>query len=329
MSVFTGDLGALIQEKLKDLGYSHQFSLVGSAGSGRCYYRCSGLDGASIVLMDAGELDADFFRFVRISTYLEKKGVNVPHIHCIDEESAQMLIEDLGDNTLLHMIQNDRLEIKKVYPLLLDSLFQLQRSSCEDESVHGDIQLKVALENRSFEKPDIRWETEYFSDEFLKGYLGVRGSLVEELNPYFDKLAQKVSEHSKGFMHRDFQSQNLMIKDSKLWQIDFQGARMGSIYYDLASVLWDPYVELSLKDVESYFDLYCSKIGWKKDETWPLFLEASLQRLMQALGAYAFLSLKKGKADFKNWIAPGLRQLRQVLEVSDWEGRELLFEIWE
>ena len=213
--------------------------------------------------------------------------------------------------------------------MLLDSLFQLQKSSFEEESVHGDVQLKKALENRSFELPDIRWETEYFSDEFLVDYIGVKKSLIEELNPYFDELALNVSKHSRGFMHRDFQSQNLMLKDNKLWQIDFQGARMGSIYYDLASVLWDPYVELSLVEVEFYFGYYCDKMGWEKESVWPLFLQASLQRLMQALGAYAFLSVKKNKLDFKNWIAPGLRQLRQVLEISDWEGRELLFEIWE
>jgi N-acetylmuramate 1-kinase len=328
MSIFTDEIGERIQAKLELLGYSQRFNLVGSAGSARCYYRNQNEKG-SVILMDTEELDADFFRFVRISNYLEKKGVNVPQIHCIDENSSQMLIEDLGDNTLLQVVQNDRDQIKIVYPIVLDSLAQLQKSSLEDESVHGDVQLNQALENRNFGLLDIRWETEYFSHEFLSGYLGVKPNLIEDLIPYFDELANKVSDHSRGFMHRDFQSQNLMIKDFRLFQIDFQGARNGSIYYDLASVLWDPYVELSLKEVEFYFESYCSKVGWNKREAWSLFLQASLQRLMQALGAYAFLSLKKGKVEFKNWVAPGLRQLRQVLEISDWEGRELLFEIWE
>jgi aminoglycoside/choline kinase family phosphotransferase len=212
---------------------------------------------------------------------------------------------------------------------VLKSLYVLQKPTPGVSSLHALDELQDALESRGFEEGDIRWETEYFRDEFLKGYLSFNNDKVEELESHFGSLASSVARHPRGFMHRDFQSQNLMIKEEELWQIDFQGARVGSIYYDLASVLWDPYVELSLSEVEGYFDEYSELAGWDKKRAWQGFLEASLQRLMQALGAYSFLSLKKGKSEFKVWVEPGIRQLRQVLEICEWSGRDLLLELWD
>ena len=57
--------------------------------------------------------------------------------------------------------------------------------------------------------------------------------------------------HEKSILHRDFQSQNLMVKpDGTVHVIDYQGSRMGSVYYDLASLLLDPYVGLSDGEID-------------------------------------------------------------------------------
>ena len=58
-------------------------------------------------------------------------------------------------------------------------------------------------------------------------------------------LAESVDSFPKAVVHRDFQSQNIMItRNGTPRLIDYQGARMGPPAYDLASILWDPYYRL-------------------------------------------------------------------------------------
>jgi len=49
------------------------------------------------------------------------------------------------------------------------------------------------------------------------------------------------------------------------------------------------------------------------ERAWEDFLVSSTQRLMQALGAFCFLSKKKGIKSFEQYIEPGERRLREVM----------------
>ena len=54
--------------------------------------------------------------------------------------------------------------------------------------------------------------------------------------------------------------------------------------------------------------------AYTTDETWESFIHASLQRVMQALGAYCFLSKVKGIKKFEQYIEPGKKQLLALFE---------------
>ena len=60
----------------------------------------------------------------------------------------------------------------------------------------------------------------------------------------------------------------------------------GAMFYDLASLLWDPYVELSLTEIKDFFEYwrvsYRETKTYTKDDAWEAFIHASLQRVMQA-----------------------------------------------
>ncbi len=60
-------------------------------------------------------------------------------------------------------------------------------------------------------------------------------------------------------VHRDLQSQNVMIVNGEPVFIDFQGMRLGSPFYDLGSLLYDPYVEIGEAErvalLKYYYDL--------------------------------------------------------------------------
>jgi aminoglycoside/choline kinase family phosphotransferase len=181
--------------------------------------------------------------------------------------------------------------------------------------------------------PDLyRWERNYFRDHFVRDVCGI------ELDPTFERqleselssLAEWLAGTGCSLVHRDLQSQNVMIRDGEPFLIDFQGMRFGSPFYDLGSLLCDPYVNFpgSEQDelLSSYYGLAKCDLDWLTFQN--TFWEASAQRLMQALGAYGFLGLKKGLKSFLEHVPAGLRNLhRAATQVASLPRlRELLVE---
>jgi aminoglycoside/choline kinase family phosphotransferase len=143
--------------------------------------------------------------------------------------------------------------------------------------------------------------------------------ISSNLTVCFKELAKKAAAQKRVLMHRDFQSQNIMIE--KIGFVDFQGARNGSIYYDVASLLWDPYMMIPVKMIKQLFSLWFYANPLLKDvspeDAWEDFLIASAQRLMQALGAYCFLSNTKGIKAFEQYIVPGAKRLGELLALRN------------
>jgi aminoglycoside/choline kinase family phosphotransferase len=139
---------------------------------------------------------------------------------------------------------------------------------------------------------------------------GGSGTISAEL----EALAERLLSTPPVLVHRDLQSQNVMIRDGEPVLIDFQGMRPGSPLYDLGSLLCDPYVTFPEEGRDElllyYHGISGSLYPW--DRFRELFLLASAQRLMQALGAYGFLGLKREKPHFLNHIRPALENLIAV-----------------
>ena len=106
--------------------------------------------------------------------------------------------------------------------------------------------------------------------------------------------------------------------------IDYQGARIGPPAYDVASLLWDPYYRLESGTRERLSDHYISKMRDTQADKFNAadfkksLLLCRLQRHMQALGAYGFLSNVKGKKYFLKYVPEGVRLLQEdIAEVKD------------
>jgi aminoglycoside/choline kinase family phosphotransferase len=165
-----------------------------------------------------------------------------------------------------------------------------------------------------------RWEHDYFKDHFVRDVCGIElelsfeQELKAELSSLAERLAAAMPTSERRLVHRDLQSQNVMIRDGEPFLIDFQGMRFGSPFYDLGSLLCDPYVNLSGSEQDELLSFYYGL--WKWDLDWATFQsyfwEASAQRLMQALGAYGFLGVKKGLKAFLDHIPSGLRNLHRA-----------------
>ena len=140
-----------------------------------------------------------------------------------------------------------------------------------------------------------------------------------EVGAEFVQLADLAASLSTDyFLHRDFQSRNLMIKDNRLRVLDFQGGRRGPLGYDLASLLIDPYVSLSDRIISKLISRYqevaadltgMDMAGFPEGYYW-----LSLQRNLQILGAFAFLYREKGKVFFRDYLKPATASLIKILD---------------
>jgi aminoglycoside/choline kinase family phosphotransferase len=89
----------------------------------------------------------------------------------------------------------------------------------------------------AFDAALYRWEQNYFFENCLGRYFGVEKKGLSDLRalPALHEIAERLSNRPRVLVHRDFQSQNIIIRNGQAHLIDFQGMRPGLAEYDLAS----------------------------------------------------------------------------------------------
>jgi NDP-sugar pyrophosphorylase family protein/aminoglycoside/choline kinase family phosphotransferase len=298
--------------------------LVGFGGSDRRYYRVRN-DGWTAILMECRPEDPDFERHLAYTRFLARHTVPVPALLTEDTANKRALFEDLGDTSLYAYLKlpRDHESIESMYRDVLRSLVTLHTTA----TAHvGQCPL---LETRIFDYDYLRWETTYFLDRFVTGLRKLaienRPALDEELH----RLAQSVFARPRVIIHRDFQCQNIMVHAGGPRIIDYQGARMAPAAYDIASVLWDPYHRLDDGVRERLLAYYLDEMKADRAAAFDerAFHESlvgcRLQRHMQALGAYGFLSEVKGKKYFLKHVPEALRLLGEDAAASRRDYPEL------
>jgi aminoglycoside/choline kinase family phosphotransferase len=293
---------------------------IAGDGSPRRFYRVTGKKGKSWVVMvherppkdQRGVTENDSFLY--IARHLMGKGVPVPEVYHHDMARGWFIMEDLGDRHLQTEVMStkgDRRRLIETYQKVIDLLILIQVEGREGFNL-------TRTHNAPYDQGFmLAWESGYFHSAFLRGYLGL-DIPGEEFREELEDLAQRAAEAQSGyFLYRDFQSRNIMVKGRELGLLDFQGARLGPLQYDLASLLLDPYVELEEGVQEELLSCYLTRV----QERIPLdpqefreeYLLVALHRNMQILGAFAFLSQARGKDYFRAYIPPAVKSLRALL----------------
>jgi N-acetylmuramate 1-kinase len=311
-------LSPVIAKFMVQYGFNEgcDISLAGMAGSRRAYFRLRQGLRTFIVLVSPSD-DADFGRFLRITQFYRLMHFPVPMVYCIDDAAHQVVLEDLGDKRLYDLIKGGNEPVRDHYQRVIHQLVDLQTRCFQWYQECPDIRSRI------FDQDDLLWESGYYTAQYLQGHKGAEfpPERKAELDRVFGELARRVDAQPKSIMHRDFQSQNLMIQfDGTVRVIDYQGSRLGSVYYDLASLLLDPYVMLADEDIWELLRYYHAKSlnPLPFEEMSKQFLLAGTQRIMQALGAYCFLSRHKGLPQFQAYIGPGEKRLAWTVENAGW-----------
>jgi len=304
----------LEEEDILDLdGEGRQ--LIGTGGSDRRYYRIKEGNDISVLMQCNGD-DPDYERHLVYTRFFTKQGVPVPELTSSEPEKMRAVFEDAGDMSLYNWLKCPRTvaETEKIYRMAIDAVLMMHM--IEDK----ELSQCVLLQERVFDYKYFRWETDYFIKRFVKGLLDISIDNSSGLENELEALAAKADSLPKNVIHRDLQSQNIMVMKDGIRLIDFQGARIGPPAYDIASILWDPYhcLDDALRDrlIEYYVKRMMAERGnFDEGSFRDSLVICRLQRHMQALGAYGFLSKVKEKKYFLKYVPEGVRLLKEDVEL--------------
>src|SRR5438874_4038376 len=286
---------------------------IEKGGSDRRFYRIQCSADQTLILVKYNLEREENRHYVQIAQFLTKNNIRVPEIYFHDPTEGLIWIEDLGKRDLYSYQHESWLVRRAFYESALEQIVKLHslpESVCLEMKEHLPAEFNAAL---------YRWEQKYFFQNCLGRYFSISESRRKELAalPVLREIAKHLASLPRVLVHRDFQSQNIIIRNGQAYLIDFQGMRPGLPHYDLASLLYDPYVDLTETEraelIAYYRDLQL-KNGITVDGDFDLKLRlCAMQRLMQALGAYAFLGLVKGHKHFLQHIPNALRSLRAAV----------------
>jgi hypothetical protein len=293
---------------------------IEKGGSDRKFYRiqCGADPAAAGLILVKYNLEREENRhYVQIANFLNAHGIRVPEIYFHDPAEGLIWIEDLGECDL-HSYQHESWLVRRAfYESALDQIVKLHSLP---ESVCVEMKEHLPAE---FNAPLYRWEQKYFFQNCLGRYFSVSESKRKALAalPGLREIAKHLASLPRVLVHRDFQSQNIIIRNGQAYLIDFQGMRPGLAEYDLASLLYDPYIKLSdaeRAELIAYYRDRQLENGITVDGDFDFKLRlCAMQRLMQALGAYGFLGLVKGHKHFLQYIPNALSSLRAVVATID------------
>lgn len=279
-------------------------------GSDRKFYRLRAPDGTSLIFVQYGQQKEENRYYVEIGTFLRAFGVRVPEMFHHELEQGRIWMEDLGETDLWSFRKEPWPVRKALYEATLREVSRLHQALPAWEKREDPPQLQPGFDARLYV-----WEQEYFFTHCLQNYFHIQPEVLAPHRAALSAIAQSLAAEPQGLVHRDFQSQNVVILRGKPCLIDFQGMRRGLPQYDLASLLLDPYVDLSADEQAVLFDTYCALNPAAEDRAHfeQVYDLCAAQRLMQALGAYGFLGLQRERADFLAHIPVALPRLHAVL----------------
>jgi aminoglycoside/choline kinase family phosphotransferase len=252
--------------------------------------------------------------FIGFGRTFRDGGLSVPEIYCTARDDGSYLLEDLGDETLLERIITAggfNADIISLYGKAVDSLLKFQVDTVKK------IDFNLCYQFNEFGNENIDYDINYFTERFLKVFY--RGKIdAEKLNKDLNFMKQKILELPRDyFLYRDFQSRNIMLKGNDLYFIDFQSGRKGALLYDLASLLYDAKAEVPQNVREELVDYYLNEAGKnvtiEKEKYKMYFWYFAMVRILQALGAYGYVGIVKGRSKFLESIPYALNNINFIL----------------
>jgi N-acetylmuramate 1-kinase len=256
----------------------------------RSYWRTSGHDPSRIV-MDSPPDKEDARPWLRIRSLLEAGGVRVPQVLAQDLARGFLLLEDLGADTFLQVI--DDANADDLFDAAVTQLLKLQA-------------IAPPADLPAYDEALLARELRLFDEWFLGRHLGMAldcGDL-EALDLAYRRLVDAALAQPQVLVHRDFMPRNLMPVAGGAAVLDFQDAVRGPIAYDPLSLFKDAFLSWPQARVDSWLDRYHARAldaglpvpplpRFRRDADW-----IGIQRHLKVIGIFARLHHRDGKPKY-------------------------------
>jgi aminoglycoside/choline kinase family phosphotransferase len=329
---------AAFQNWLAGIGAAHGLlpetvRLASADASFRRYFRIDATgNAASRIVMDAPPDKENSEPFVQVARLMAEAGVTAPQVLEWDRTHGFLLLDDLGRETMLDVIDPARPDASRpLYDQAIDALIRWQLASRPGVLPPYD---RALLER----------ELALFPEWYIGRHRGVavEGQIKERLERSFRLIVESNLASPSVYVHRDFMPRNLMVNvaptlgtgvsslppegalaalgrpsggsAADLGVLDFQDAVYGPITYDIASLMRDAFLswdEEFVLDITIRYWEAARKAKLPVDADFGAFYRSvewmGLQRHLKVAGIFARLTLRDGKprylADTPRFIA--------------------------
>lgn len=269
----------------------------------RKYYRLRNGDKTAL-LMDSSLEKNSLNSFLDVTCRLTGAGVCAPKIFEQNLQEGYLILEDFGTTHYLDILNQNN--FKAFYTKAMNTILKMQKADVKE----------LPLYDKKFLHVEMDLMQEWYLEKFL--HVELNSSQKELIATTLNAISDIVLEQPQDvFVHRDFHSRNIMLKnDNKIGIIDYQDAMNGAITYDLVSLLKDCYVAYERKEIKKLALEFRDKKGLKvSDETFLKWFDfMGMQRHIKVLGVFSRLHIRDKK---NGYLKDMPLTLKYVIDTAD------------
>lgn len=283
-----------------------ELTAASSDASFRRYFRWQAGE-HSLILMDAPPPQENCAPFVRIAALLASAGVHVPEVLAADLAQGFLILDDLGRQTYLDVI--DEHNADALFHDAIEALLLQQRLPLDGDLPHYDEAL-------------LRRELQLFPEWYVQRHLG--RSFTPEQEAAWQRISRLLIDSAlaqpKVLVHRDFMPRNLMQSTPNPGVLDFQDAVYGPVTYDITCLFKDAFLSWPQARVHAWLQDYWQRArqaGIPVQASLDDFLRASdlmgVQRHLKVIGIFARICHRDGKPKYLGDVPRFFSYIRDVL----------------
>jgi aminoglycoside/choline kinase family phosphotransferase len=259
--------------------------------------------------MDYGEPFQDPTDDMVLTEVFQEARLPVADITYVGYEGGFLVLEDLGERTLEDRLVEAPGAAPELYRDAVELLVRLASAGT------AALARSPRAGSPTLDEERFRFEMDYFLEHYYCGYLGNKpgDTDFQPLERYVTELACQAAAVSPTVLcHRDFHSRNLIISEAgRLSMVDIQDGRRGPLGYDLASLLWDAYVDIDHSLRQNMIRLFEEKTD-SGDHFQDSLRILALQRMVKALGTFGYQISVAGRERYRSAIPRTLRNIRDL-----------------
>ncbi len=296
----------------------------------------------SIIAIEGSNINENI-AFLEFTKNFKDNSFNTPKILHVSDDKKYYLLEDLGNTTVkdkcdIFYKEKQLDKIESLYTEIIKLLPQIQIKLSNKIDYN-----KYCYQYESFDKnnilEDIKLFEEYYilkNDENENSYYKT-SDFKKFVTNLINDITNLTNSIPSFFLYRDFQTRNIMLKNNKIYYIDYQSGRKGLPFYDLASFLYSSssYIDENLENklIDTYLisfnkileenrglfdkdiDKIKSTLGLNNKNKFKKHLYAfGIIRIMQAIGRYFYLYEVKEKKEYIDKAPQALKTLKYLIE---------------